>query len=382
MKIRYRKISSRVVAEISSSALIQNYLAIRKLALSQSVLPMIKANAYGHGAAWAAKTLLGQPNLYGFGVATLEEGEEIRRELGLKGRKTKILIFSGTLPWSEEKLQFCEQYQLTPVIGSESDWQKFLKDKGPSKIPYELKFNTGMNRLGIDFNGLSRIRKQLKDLPVDQQPSGICSHLMSSEDPAGNHSVNQMKRFKEIVSQLKPVLPSAQFHVANSGAIWNLKKLGLEDLTDIVRVGISLYGVAPWPGAPLRGIVPVLTLKAQVGCIQTVRAGESIGYGGRFSVKRSGEPVKAAVLTAGYADGILRALGPEGHAWINGKLSRFLGTVSMDLCAIEAFSQTNPGDWAELLGPSIDIWSQSQAARTVPYELLTSLSQRVQRIYV
>jgi alanine racemase len=125
-----------------------------------------------------------------------------------------------------------------------------------------------------------------------------------------------------------------------------------------------------------------MTFKATVMAVHALKPGESIGYGAAYKVPpKSNETVHAAILSAGYADGIPRALSNQGHAWINGRASRFLGMVSMDISAVAATAATRPGDMAEIIGPHVDLWAQARAAGTIPYELLTSLSARVQRQY-
>lgn len=127
-----------------------------------------------------------------------------------------------------------------------------------------------------------------------------------------------------------------------------------------------------------------MSLRAQVIARHTLKRGEAIGYGATFKVTASGpdgEPVHAATLAAGYADGVHRRLSNQGHAWLAGARCRMVGIVSMDLCAVRCPASAKVGDWAELLGPQIDIWDQAKAAQTLPYELLTSVSQRVKREY-
>lgn len=373
----------RVIADFSSEALYSNYRAIQALSEGQFILPMIKANAYGHGAAWVGRLLAGLSQLYGLGVATLEEGAELRKELGPKWRRSGILVFSGTHPWTEEKGRFCESYRLIPVLGSQEDWASFVRGGWPSKLRYELKFNTGMNRLGLSMNQISLVRRLLKNKPIEWHPQGILSHLAMGESPDAKLSQLQKKNFLELRKEFSTIFPSAHFHFANSSAIWKGQEWGLHELTDVVRPGISLYGIPPWPGAPTRGLQSVMTLQAQVSEVRLLKPGSRLGYGGAFHVTQQALPV--AILSAGYADGILRSLGgnqdPGGFAWLSGRPTRFLGRVSMDLSAVQGFSSTRRGDWAEILGPHVDIWAQSKAARTIPYELLTSLSSRVQRNY-
>jgi alanine racemase len=266
-------------------------------------------------------------------------------------------------------------------LASEGGWRRFLKEGWANRLSYELQFNTGMNRLGIEPGFIPSLLKGLKTLPPSAHPSGIFSHLAMSESPKDPLNKLQVDRFRKIKDVLKPHLPNAYFHLCNSGGIWNYKLLGAPELTEVVRPGLSLYGVPPWPGAPVRGIYPVMTARSHVVAIHCLKPGDAIGYGGTFKVQGT-KSVFAAIVSAGYADGIKRALSNQGHAWLNGKTSRFLGVVSMDLCAIQCDSNTLVGDLVEFLGPCIDPWSQAKMAGTIPYELFTSLSERVKRNYV
>jgi alanine racemase len=374
------ELAQRVVVELNSRALVKNYQAIQELVPGQALLPMVKADGYGHDAGWVAKHLVSQLNLYGFGVATLDEGAQLRAEMGIRGRKTPIIVFSDTTPWSEEKGQFCELHGLRAVIATDQDWLHFMKGDWKSRVPYELMFNTGMNRLGMSLSFLSRLTKDLRSIPAEHHPQGIFSHLAMSEAAESKLSQLQLDQFRTIRRDLGKIAPGAQFHLANSGGIWNQKSFQLKDLTDVVRPGLSLYGIPPWAGAPSKGILPVLTLRASVIAVHRLKPGDSMGYGGTFRVTGK-DPVYAAILSAGYADGIKRALSNRGHAWLEGKSTRFLGNVSMDLCAVQCTPETQIGSWAEILGPQVDPWAQAKAADTIPYELLTSLSVRVKREY-
>jgi alanine racemase len=291
----------------------------------------------------------------------------------------KLIVFSGTTPWSDEKGRFCEKYGITPVIASDADWNAFLKGGWTDRLSYELKFNTGLNRLGISLNLAPAIARTLKNRPAVEHPAGVFSHLVMSEAPDTKISLSQKDKFIWLRRELGEALPGTQFHLGNSAAIWNHKLWGLKELTDVVRPGLALYGIPPWKGAPARGLRPVLTLEAEVIHRHRLKAGDSLGYGATFKVK-GGDSVQVAILAAGYADGISRMLSGRGFVWLKGRKMRVLGRVSMDLCAVECPSETKVGDWAEFLGPDIDAWEQAEAGETVPYELLTSISSRVQRI--
>ena len=378
-----RDLPPRSFAEISSKALLSNYSILKEQSGGQALLPMIKADGYGHGSVWAAQILAKESDLYGFGVATLEEGVRLRTELGARYRKTQILIFSGATPWSEEKGQLCESNGLTPVICRDEDWQKFFKEKWHERIRYELKFNTGMNRLGIHPEKASQIIKQLKTLEHEEWPQTVFSHLAVGEQPDHALSRKQRDRFKILRGLFEAALPSVRFSLANSAAIWNARAWELKDLTDIVRPGLSLYGIAPWKNAPTRGLEPVMRLKSQVVCTHDLKIGDSVGYGARFTVSTDPAcPKRVATLAAGYADGIHCTLSERGHVLLGGKLEKVLGRVSMDLSAVSCSPRIKVGEYAEWMAPELDLWIQAEAAGTIPYELLTSVSGRVQRIYL
>lgn len=374
-------IEPRAKAELSAAALRTNYGAILSQLDGHALLPMIKANAYGHGAVWAARTLAQAKELYGFGVAALEEGREVREGLGARGRKIRILVVSGCANWSEEKGQYCERFGLTPVIGSEEDWARFLRGKWPERLRYHLKFNTGMNRIGMAPGFARQILSQLKDKPVEWRPEGVGSHLATAEDPDHALTRTQIDRFRALRGELEPSLPGTLFHLANSSAIWNQKHYGLKGLTDVARPGISLYGVPPWPGAPARGIVPVMELSYQVALRRTLRGGDCVGYGATYRCAGQ-DTQEIAVLSAGYGDGFHRVASNQGHVLLGGKLRKVLGIVSMDLSAAECDASTKVGEWATVLGTGLDPWTQARSAGTIPYELLTSVSPRVRKVLI
>ncbi|MBL7716196.1 MAG: alanine racemase [Bdellovibrionales bacterium] len=385
----------RVVCELSGKALVKNFEAIRDQAKDKGVIPMIKANGYGHGLTWAAQTLSECRDVAGFGVATLEEGLKLRTELSNQMRRHRIIVFSGATDFTEEKGRFCLAHGLTPVLSSEESWNLFDRAGFSSKLPYELEFNTGMNRLGIPDALAPKIAKRAKEIATRAEGnkflSGVFSHFATAEDP--NHRVtrDQLERFRAVRSVFSD-LGAVQFHMANSAAIWNQKQIDSLSITDLIRPGISLYGVPPFPGAPEKGIQPVMRLKARIIQITRLKPGESVGYGATYTVSGSEAqeaPVFMATLSAGYADGLHRSLsGPGkkcengGYVWISGKASRFAGIISMDLSSVFCGPEAKVGDWVEWLGSHIDPWSQAKLAGSVPYELLTSVTDRVKRIYV
>lgn len=375
----FSKSLQRVIAELNSSQLKKNYLSILKQAPGQEVIPMIKADGYGHGAQWVAQTLLKQKRLNGFGVATLEEGAQLRKSI--RGRKS-IYIFSGCSPWTPTAGRFCQKYHLTPILFRLDDLRSFIRGRWHLKLPYQLKFNTGMNRLGIEFSQRSEIFSLLKKLPYSTRPTGLLTHLALGENPTHPLSRRQKKEFEQLQAEFSCLSDGFDFHIANSAGIWGRKKWNLDSLSTVVRPGLALYGIPPWKGAQHYGIQPVLSLKARVTLLRPGTPGTEIGYGGIRLPKTFPRRSQVAILSAGYGDGISRLLSQKGAVWINQKTGKFIGRISMDLSAITCPQSTQVGDWAEILGPHIDPWKQAELAQTIPYELLTSVSTRVQRKYV
>jgi alanine racemase len=382
----------RAVARVSGAALRSNLKAIRARAPGHSVVTMIKADAYGHGAVWAARLLSSQPGVSALGVATFGEAVEVREALPAN-RTTSIIVFSGAVPWpsgsrGEELGQMCKNFDLTPVIASIEDWRSFHsgfpKKSWSMRIPFELKFNTGMNRLGIGLEDLNEVRADLVELARRGIfPRGVLSHLAVGEDAGHGCSRNQRTRFEHLVSVLSGVLPdSVDFHLANSAASLGARSWKLAGLTRRIRPGLSLYGIPPQGAAKSHGLRPVLTLEAPVILLRELAPGEPVGYGARYRTRRR---ERVAVLGIGYGEGIHRAWSaPKSPARVllGGKLQPFLGPISMDMCAVGASARVNRGDWARLWGEGIDPHAQAAAAGTIPYEVLTSLTRRVQRIYV
>jgi alanine racemase len=240
-----------------------------------------------------------------------------------------------------------------------------------------------MNRLGMGLERLREISIDLLDLSSEGiYPSGILSHLALAEDAAAPLSLSQKAEFEVLYGELAAIMPdSVDFHLSNSAAIWNHKKWAAGALTRRVRPGLALYGIESEIRKLQPQLTPVLNLEAPVILLHELHRGEALGYGGRFVAEKR---ERIATLGIGYAEGIPRAWSTsssDARVLLGGKLQPFTGTISMDLCAVRASTSIKRGDWARILGEGIDPWKQARAAGTIPYELLTSISRRVQRIY-
>lgn len=368
----------RASATIDLQRIRSNFTLIRQKAQGLPLLPMIKANAYGHGAIEVARALLDEGDrLAGFGVATPEEGAELRAAVP---PAIAIHVFSGCAPWTPTMNAFCKRHKLTPVLHRLEDLRTFLQSGDAEHLEYEIKFDTGMNRLGIPWDCANDVQKLLQPLTPHGRPRGIVSHLAVAENPSHALSRLQLKRIESLHGLFRSMEGIRSFHYSNSAAIWNAKAWKISRLSTAVRPGLSLYGVPPWKGASNAGLELALHLRFQVLRRMRVDRGEWIGYGAAFR-HRGSRPLEVAVIGGGYSDGILRSNAGKGDVSIAGRDYPFLGRISMDLSAIRCPRSLRVGDWVTSWGSGIDPWKQAEKAGTLPYELLTSIGSRVLRIY-
>jgi alanine racemase len=359
----------RAQVRLSSTALLSNFQILAKQSQGQLLLPMVKANAYGHDAQWAAKILLGNSSvkkkIFGFGVATFDEAVALRSSLPRNSIRTPILVFSDCAPFSMSWVQLCKKLNFEPVLSelhSLLELQKYLIAQPAMKIPFHVEVNTGMNRLGIPVDSLKLI--QLK-------PKSVFTHFAESENPQSSLTQKQVKEFEKVIRWKKQTAPQTLIHFANSGAIWNSTSYPFFKEMDLVRPGLSLYGIRPFSSAKNRGLKPVMTFYAPVIQKTFLEKGDRVGYGGLYQAqKKSGEWV--ATLGAGYADGVFRALANQ---------EKILGKVSMDLITVRATVKTKLGDWVLLWGDGIDPYEVAARANTIPYEITTRIGERVKKVY-
>lgn len=360
----------RASITLFSDALVKNYLILHKQAPHARVIPMVKADAYGHGAAWTAKTLAGNPRtrkmLYAFGVATFREAIELRRA----GIKNRIMVFSDCAPWTADKASLCRREKLEPVLSELLSLLEFQKSSARSDIDAHIEVNTGMNRLGIPADSLALVKFI---------PRSVFTHLADADHPSSKLTRLQIKNFESVVRTVKARYPRADLHFANSSTLWNAKHYPLLQQMTVIRPGLSLYGIRPFEEAQDRGLKRVMRFSLPVLNRLYLESGDQVGYGGTYTCrKKSGEWV--SVLAGGYADGVFRSLGNAGlGVWGKKKLS-FLGRVSMDLCAVQGDSRMKIGDEVILWGDEVDPYDQSGRAGTIPYEITTRIGKRTDRI--
>lgn len=370
--------------EVSAGRLAANFRAIEAAAgASATVLAVIKANAYGHGAETCAPILV-RAGAQWLGVTCASEGVRIRRTLEAQGLDAEILIMSGFLPGDAEPI---ERHRLTPVLWTAEQVEWLAAYPG---MKVHLEVDTGMGRQGVvpgaELEALLR-RMAAAELIVD----GIFTHFCSSEIAGVPIALEQQRRFSGCVSVLHslPRRPT-WIHAANSSAIDNPADSGwLAGLAAslgakaMVRPGLALYGYTlpiAGDGAPPRlkpALQPVLTWKAQVLSTRSLAPGETVGYNARFIAQR---PMRVALLAAGYADGLRREISSTsekagGWALIEGKRAAILGRVSMNLTVVDIseIAGVKPGDEAILLGDGVTAEDHARLAGTIAYEILCGI---------
>jgi alanine racemase len=366
----------RCWVEISRSRLRQNYRAIQKVVSDQtSVCPVVKADAYRHGAEVVA-TILEQEGARWFAVSSCEEGIALR----VAGIKTRILVMADFLPDSRDALV---QYQLTPVIHHLDDLEavESLSIKHQRPVRFHLKIDSGMGRLGTNASS-QEIVDALNQVKLSEF-EGLMSHFASASDYQSTQSDAQIARYLGVLRAveaggLKPKI----VHMSSTIPI----AYGRQNAwLDMVRPGHAIYGyVSPARGQhPDRAlqVKPVLQWFASVLTTKHLLPGESIGYG---AIYRADRPMTVAVISAGYADGIPHRLTNRGHVSMHGRKCPILGAVSMDVITVDVteVGPVMPGDQVSLLNDDLDAQEIAREAGTISYAVLCGISARVKRVYV
>lgn len=351
-----------------------NREAGRGPALAPAIIAVVKANAYGHGARRVAAALQSAGAIM-LAVADIEEGVDLRKS----GIHAPILIF-GALSVSD--LDGVFDFDLTPTISSPAAGQALQAgaEKRSVTLRYHLKIDTGMNRLGFRHDNLKRTVPALlasKNLTLD----AVHTHFGTADEPGHVLFETQRTRFEAATRTLDELGAGPRLrHAANSAALLRDSRVWY----DFVRPGLLLYGLVPPPLAATIDLQPVMSLTSRVVAVKGVRAGETVGYGGRFVADR---PVTLAVIPAGYADGLDRRLENHGHVLIRGKRAKIVGAVSMDMLTADVtdIDGVGTGDEVVFLGEQgmqrIDAREMAAWIGTIPYEILCRLGARVERKY-
>ncbi|GAA6987289.1 alanine racemase [Helicobacter pylori] len=369
--------------EVDTASLRHNFSAVKSIVPKDAhIMAIVKANAYGAGAIKASEIFLQEGANY-LGVATLDEALELRSHFS----KTPILIL-GYSPNSNASMLI--DNDLSAMIFSLEQAEVFsqMALKSQKRLKIHLKIDTGMHRLGLEpnFKSIEIIKKirTLKGLEIE----GIFTHLSNADTRIKTHAKNQMKTFNAFLEQLLDQKIEFQYrHAYNSAGILSLCNGNENRFLNLYRPGIMLYGFYPSNG--MKETCPtilknVVSLKAQIVQIRSVKKGEFIGYGEHFYTN---EETLVGVLALGYADGLMRALGNRIQVAINNQLAPLIGKVCMDQCFVKLNNiQAKEGDEVILFGDkSAKANDANQIATlldTIPYETISTLSKRLERVYI
>ena len=358
------------VLEVNLGALAENVRFYRSFMRPETKLTcMVKAGAYGSGSVEVARTLqdLGADYL---AVANADEGAELRKA----GINMGIIIMNPEM----QALHTLFQYRLEPEIYSFRLLDALInaaRREGVTGFPVHIKLDTGMCRLGFDPE---RDIERLAACLLHQQalrPRSVFSHFVGSDSPDFDaFSQQQFERFCAASARLQEALPYRLLrHICNSAGIERFPERHL----DMCRLGLGLYGIDPIDN---RRLSCVTTLRTTILQIRQVAAGTSVGYSRRTIVNR---PSRIAAIPIGYADGLDRHLGNGvGYALVGGKRAPYVGNICMDVCMIDVTDiDCCEGDSVEIFGEHLPVSELSQLLGTIPYEVFTSVSERVKRIY-
>lgn len=341
---------------------------------------MVKADAYGHGFMDISRELE-QLGVNAFGVAFLAEGIQLRKA----GIDKPILLLGGVYPGQERK---CIGYNISTAVFSLEQAQALNHAAGKlfRKANIHLKIDTGMGRLGIQWDRAPEFLKELLGLPHINL-EGIVSHFASADelDESGQHFTRlQTERFIWVLAEARKARFMPRYvHIANSAAAL------LKDVPgcNLVRPGIALYGAVPSPDFQGKlDLRPVMRLKSRIAMLKWVEPGTTISYARRFT---SGERTLIASVPVGYADGYPRALTNRGEVLVRGERARVAGTVCMDWIMLDVthIRDVAVGDEVVLMGTDgsgacVSGEELAAAAGTIPYEIFCGISKRVPRIYL
>ncbi|GHQ90135.1 alanine racemase [Helicobacter pylori] len=369
--------------EVNTASLRHNFSAVKSIVPKDAhIMAVVKANAYGAGAIKASEIFL-QEGAHYLGVATLDEALELRSHFP----KTPILIL-GYSPNSNASMLI--DNDLSTMIFSLEQAEVFsqMALKSQKRLKIHLKIDTGMHRLGLEpnFKSIEIIKKicALKGLEVE----GIFTHLSNADTKIKTHAKNQMKAFNAFLEQLLDQKIEFQYrHAYNSAGILSLCNGNENRFLNLYRPGIMLYGFYPSNG--MKESCPtilknVISLKAQIVQIRSVKKGEFIGYGEHFYTN---EETLVGVLALGYADGLMRALGNRIQVAINNQLAPLIGKVCMDQCFVKLNNiNAKEGDEVILFGDKSakanDASEIAALLNTIPYETISTLSKRLERVYI
>jgi alanine racemase len=363
--------SFRCWVEIDVEAMRSNIRSVRSsVAHGVRIVAIVKADAYGHGLSEIARRIDSDVDM--FGVANLGEGQMIRAA----GARAPILLLGPALP--EERQKIVEE-AFIPTVSTVQEAAGYAECvRAGDRLPIHFVIDTGMGRIGLSEEEAGHVLRAIREMPCLQM-TALSTHLPVADEDEGD-TARQLELFRAAAGRLQTQAEPAT--VLNSAGVMRFGKLAKPG--DLVRVGLSIYGVSPLSEFQER-FRPAMTLKTRVTLVRTLGCGRSISYGKTFVTPGQ---MTVATLAAGYGDGIDRHLsGQETDVLIRGRRCRLLGRVTMDQIVVDVghLERVEPGEEAVLIGRQGDqeILASELAAKagTIPWEIFTRITKRVIRVY-
>lgn len=358
--------------EISLKGCLENYRYFRSILQDKTrLLVLVKANAYGHGAVQFA-SLMEEAGADYLAVAYPVEGIELRQA----GIKSPIMVLTA----GTDSFEQIVNYGLEPGIPNMYSLRELcnvLEKRGMTDFPVHIKLDTGMHRLGFMTEELDELMDFMKECKTVRIKS-VYSHLAASDDPScDDFTLGQIELFQKNADALSESLGyKPMYHILNSAGIERFTQYQF----DMVRLGIGIYGVSAIPG---RKLAPVASFKCKVLQVKALRPEDgTIGYGRHGKIAPEGTVI--ATIPVGYADGVDRHLSRgNGSFMVNGHKVPTIGNICMDMCMLDVTGlDVKVGDTVTIFGEDPTITDLAQILGTIPYEILTSVPRRIERIIV
>ncbi len=363
------------VLEINLDAVASNFNTLAAYAGNLPLLGVVKANAYGMGAIQVARTLQENGAAW-LGVAMPEEGAQLRNA----GLDLPILLLGPVAP---RQIPFVLRHRITPAVHSVSFLEALEREaqRRGIKVKAHIKVDSGMGRVGFRPEELGALIKTAS-LSPHVELAGLFSNLASADNPSSPQTARQLDRFLSAERELRRGgIAPRWVHLANSSGLLSHQATRLT----LCRPGLTLYGLLPSEKLPDIGLVNAISFKTIVSQVKKLPVGTPVGYGATYVTPR---PMRIAILPVGYADGLPRALSNgRGSVLVNGAFHPIVGRVSMDLIAIDLSGAERVKEWdtVTLWGREGDLsltpWDWARLSDTIPYEIMTGISNRVARRY-
>ena len=360
----------RAWAEVDTDAMKHNLAVVRRVLPEHYQMAIVKAEAYGHGLEGVARALDGEDIRF-FGVATIAEAARVREA----GCRTCPFILGPCFPAEREAIV---QNGWRAALSSVEEAEHFesLGKLYGKQVHLHISIDTGMGRAGLlpqDIAGLGLKLKQYEHLHIE----GVYSHLSAASDDI-SFTHRQIGSFEQAVHQLSAELELPYRHLCSSSAVFNYTAPS----TNMVRLGRILYGYSPMPSPYNKELRHTLTLYGRVTLVRTLPDNHGVSYNHTYVTTA---PTKVATIGIGFGDGYLHYLSNTGaRVYLNGSYCPVLGRITMDQIMVDVshMQGVQPGDVAEIMGPNVPWEELTARAKTIPSNVITSLTARVPRVYI